>query len=233
MAKILIVEDELSIADGLIYNLKKKHHDVDHVSDGEVALNQAQKTLYDLIVLDVSLPQRDGFDVCQSLRRKKIYTPILMLTARDQADDIVHGLKSGADDYLTKPFDLAEFLARTESLLRRRGWSENNTNVKASESRWHFGSYWVDFASWQAHTRDGLVTLNKKEIAVLKIFRDSPEKVVSRQELLEKVWELPHHPNARVVDNVILKLRKYFEKDTLNPEHIVNVRGVGFKFVER
>lgn len=232
MAKILIVEDELSIADGLVYNLKKKNHDVDHVADGETAFHQAQKVRYDLIVLDVSLPKRDGFDVCQSLRRKKIYTPILMLTARDQADDIVHGLKSGADDYLTKPFDLAEFLARIESLLRRRNWSEDTTETKTSEAKWHFGHYWVDFASWQAQTREGLVTLNKKEIAVLNIFRDHPEKVVSRQELLEKVWELPNHPNARVVDNVILKLRKYFEEDTLNPEHIVNVRGVGFKFID-
>lgn len=232
MAKILIVEDEVSIADGLVYNLKKKNHDVDHVADGEIALHQALKVHYDLIVLDVSLPKRDGFDVCQSLRRKKIYTPILMLTARDQADDIVHGLKSGADDYLTKPFDLAEFLARTESLLRRCEWSENTTDAKVSESPWHFGPYWVDFASWQAQTREGLVTLNKKEAAILKIFRDHPGTVVSRQDLLEKVWELPNHPNARVVDNIILKLRKYFEKDTLNPEYIVNVRGVGFKFIQ-
>ena len=229
MSKILVVEDEKPIADGIIFNLRRKDHEVDHAEDGRTALEMVENKPYDLIILDIRLPEVDGFEVCQSLRRKKNFTPILMLTARDQRDDIVHGLKSGADDYLTKPFDLTELLARVEGLLRRQQWSAGASET--TSGRWEFGKSWIDFESWEALTNQGIVVLSKKEVDVMRLFRAKPGQVVSRKELLEKVWGLPQHPNTRIVDNVIVSLRKYFEEDSQNPKHIINMRGAGYKFI--
>ncbi len=235
---ILVVEDEEAIADGLVFNLERKGYRVDLAGDGEAALEKAAAKRYDLIVLDVALPGIDGFEVCQRLRRDGILTAILILTARDQPDDVVYGLKTGADDYMVKPFDLAEFLARAEGLLRRAEWSKTDALAAAggepagaSEHRFTFGPYWVDFKTWQAKTRDGLVELSRKELAVIKVFAEKPNQVITRRELLEKVWELPNHPNTRVVDNVIVKLRKAFEENSWRPRHIHSVRGVGYRFV--
>jgi DNA-binding response OmpR family regulator len=164
-----------------------------------------------------------------------------MLTARAQPDDVVYGLKLGADDYVTKPFDLAELLARIEGLLRRQGWLAADRpapradlaepNGAALEQRVTFGEYWVDFRTWQAKTREGVVELSKKELAAMKLFLSRPNQVISRRELLADVWELPNHPNTRVVDNVIVSLRRAFEEDAVHPRHIHNVRGVGYRFV--
>jgi DNA-binding response OmpR family regulator len=156
-----------------------------------------------------------------------------MLTAKNQPDDVVYGLKLGADDYVTKPFDLAELLARVEGLLRRSGWSRvvSETAPGPSEGeRFVFGEFWVDFGSWRAATLHGTVELSRKEIAVMRVFAHRPGQVVSRRELLAEVWGLPDHPNTRVVDNVILSLRKAFEESSLRPRHIHNVRGVGYRF---
>ncbi len=238
---ILVVEDEEAIAQGLVFNLERKGYRVDLAGDGEIALEMAADRGYDLIVLDVALPGIDGFEVCQRLRRDGIFTAILILTARDQPDDVVYGLKTGADDYMVKPFDLAEFLARAEGLLRRAEWSRTDSQsagdrVAAGDtgdtgSRLTFGPFWVDFKTWQAQTRDGVRELSRKELAVIKVFADKPNQVVTRRELLEKVWELPNHPNTRVVDNVIVALRKAFEENSWRPRHIHSVRGVGYRFV--
>ncbi len=234
---ILVVEDEEAIAEGLVFNLERKGYRVDLAIDGQAAVEMAVAKRYDLIVLDVALPKLDGFEVCQRLRRDGILTAILILTARDQPDDVVFGLKTGADDYMVKPFDLAEFLARAEGLLRRAEWSKTDAQAaadrepNAGEHRFTFGPYWVDFKTWQAKTRDGLVELSRKELAVIKVFAEKPNQVVTRRELLEKVWELPNHPNTRVVDNVIVKLRKAFEENSWRPRHIHSVRGVGYRFV--
>ena len=245
---ILVVEDEEAIAQGLVFNLERKGYRVDLAVDGETALEMAAGRGYDLIVLDVALPGIDGFEVCQRLRQDGIFTAILVLTARDQPDDVVYGLKTGADDYMVKPFDLAEFLARAEGLLRRAQWSRSDrqpTGDRAAgdraadgpdgtgdvESRFHFGPFWVDFKTWQAKTRQGVRELSRKELAVIKVFVDKPNEVVTRRELLEKVWELPNHPNTRVVDNVIVALRKAFEENSWRPRHIHSVRGVGYRFV--
>ena len=257
MSRILVVEDEEAIAEGLLLNLSRKGHAGELAKDGAEALERAREGGWDLIVLDVRLPEVDGFEVVRRLRESGDLTPILMLTARDQPDDKVYGLKLGADDYLVKPFDLGELLARVESLLRRRAWTNGtaggertaaavvvgtrNLGVSATAAavaatpappqRLEFGDYWVDFTTYEAKTRTGVVQLSQKEIAVLRVFATRPGQVVTRRELLATVWELPHHPNTRVVDNVIVALRKSFEDSAWRPRHILSVRGVGYRFV--
>lgn len=235
--QILVVEDEEAIGKGLVSNLKRKGYEVELATDGEQALEMGRSSRYDLIVLDVRLPRRDGFDVCQRLRRDGVFTPVLMLTARDQPDDIVFGLKSGADDYMVKPFDLAIFLARVEGLLRRVDWARaepadaEDDAETGDGSRFTFGDFWVDFDTWLAKTRQGEVELSRKELAVMRVFAEKANQVVTRRELLDKVWELPNHPNTRVVDNVIVALRRAFEENAWRPRHIHSVRGVGYRFV--
>jgi DNA-binding response OmpR family regulator len=235
-ARILIVEDEEAIAEGLLLNLQRKGYAPELAHDGREALARAAEG-WDLILLDVRLPGVDGFEVCRRLRDAGNLTPVLMLTARDQPDDVVYGLKLGADDYLVKPFDLAELLARVESLLRRRAWGTGTSPAPpagepgASPARFTFGDYWVDFGTYEAQTRRGVVQLSQKEIAVLRMFAARPHQVVTRRELLAEVWQLPHHPNTRVVDNVIVALRKAFEEDAWRPRHLLSVRGVGYRFV--
>jgi DNA-binding response OmpR family regulator len=265
IARILLVEDEEALAEGLRVNLHRKQYAVDVASDGRTGLAAAQARRYDLILLDIRLPEIDGFEVCQRLRQDGNFTPILMLTARNQPDDVVYGLKLGADDYVTKPFDLAELLARIEGLLRRHEWWRQEREESdppepegagaaataaaaepagraggaapaaeprtADAKRVEFGPYWVDFRTWQARTRQGVVELSRKELAVLKLLVERPHEVVSRRELLAEVWELPNHPNTRVVDNVIVSLRRAFETDASKPRHILSARGVGYRFV--
>jgi DNA-binding response OmpR family regulator len=245
-ARILVVEDEEALAEGLTYNLQRKGYAVDLAHDGREALDRLADGPYDLMVLDIRLPEVDGFQVCQRLRAAGNFTPILMLTARTQPDDVVYGLKLGADDYVTKPFDLAELLARVEGLLRRQEWlrSAAAEDTDAAEAppvppaahggdsdRFEFGPYWIDFRTWQAQTRQGLVELSRKELAAMRLFCSRPHEVISRRELLAEVWELPNHPNERVVDNVIVTLRRWFEESAWRPRHILNVRGVGYRFV--
>lgn len=232
--RILVVEDEEAIAQGIVLNLERKEYSVDHAPDGAKALAMAADGSYDLIVLDVRLPEVDGIEVCRRLRERSDFTPILMLTARSQPDDIVFGLKVGADDYLTKPFDLAELLARIEVRLRRQTWGSNGEDeargVPKLPDRVEFGDFWIDFSTFQSQTRSGIVELSHKELSVMRVFLSRPHQVVTRRELLTEVWELPNHPNTRVVDNVIVALRKSFEENSWRPQHIHSVRGVGYRF---
>ncbi len=238
--RILVVEDEEAIAQGLVLNLERKGYRTDLAGDGHEALERAGAGRYELILLDVRLPGLDGFEVCQALRQRGDLTPILILTARGQPDDVVYGLKLGADDYMVKPFDLAELLARIEGLLRRQAWAQDVGGEEAgagrepeteTPDRLDFGEFWVDFKTWRARTREGEVELSKKELAVMKVFARRPGQVISRRELLAEVWELPDHPNTRVVDNVILSLRRAFEESSWRPRHIHTVRGAGYRFV--
>jgi DNA-binding response OmpR family regulator len=233
-ARVLVVEDEEAIAQGLVFNLERKGYAVEVSGDGLDALGRIQGGGFDLVLLDVRLPGLDGFAVCQRLRAGGDFTPVLMLTARGQPDDVIYGLKSGADDYVVKPFDLAEVLARAEGLLRRQQWSRREGEpgpVQENGPRRAFGDYWVDFESFEAGTVHGTVQLSQKEMAVMRAFFARPNQVITRRELLAEVWELPHHPNERVVDNVIVALRQHFEEDSSRPRHIVSVRGVGYRFV--
>jgi DNA-binding response OmpR family regulator len=236
VARVLVVEDEDALAQGLVLNLRRKDYETDLARDGREALQMAAAGRYDLILLDIRLPEIDGFEVCQQLRARGDFTPILMLTARSQPDDVVYGLKLGADDYVVKPFDLAELLARIEGLLRRREWWRQvsdgpDERPSPSTDCYRFGDYWVDFSTWRAKTRQGIVDLSRKELAAMKLFSERPNQVISRRELLTVVWELPNHPNTRVVDNVIVSLRRAFEESAWSPRHILNVRGVGYRFV--
>lgn len=238
--RVLIVEDEEALAHGLMLNLRRKQYRPELAHNGREALEKAAAGRFDLILLDVRLPEIDGFEVCQRLRAAGDFTPILILTARNQPDDIVYGLKLGADDYVVKPFDLAELLARIEGMLRRQEWQRQPQEAAAAGSgeapsaipaRYEFGDYWVDFGSWQAKTREGVIELSRKELAVMRLFVERANQVISRRELLAVVWELPEHPNTRVVDNVIVALRRAFETNAWRPRHIVSVRGVGYRFV--
>ena len=232
--RLLVVEDEAAIAEGLALNLGLKGYDVAVVGDGRHALDKLEAETWDLVLLDVRLPEVDGFEVCRQLRARRDFTPVLMLTARSQPDDVIYGLKVGADDYVAKPFDLAELLARVEVLLRRHRWASEGAEgeeAAAPEPRVEFGEFWVDFSTWEAQTRHGVRRLSRKEVAVLQVMISRPNQVVSRRELLAEVWELPHHPNTRVVDNVIVALRKHFEESPWRPRHIQSVRGVGYRFV--
>jgi len=235
--RVLVVEDEEAIAQGLVLNLARKGYDTEVAADGPEALERAAEGGFDLILLDVRLPGLDGFEVCQRLRQRSDLTPILILTARGQPDDVVYGLKLGADDYMVKPFDLAELLARVEGMLRRQAWAQEGeapgapaADAGEAPERLEFGDFWVDFKSWRAKTRDGVVELSKKEMAVMAVFARRPNQVISRRELLAEVWQLPDHPNDRVVDNVILSLRRAFEETSWRPRHIQTVRGAGYRF---
>jgi len=231
--RVLLVEDEAALAEGLRLNLERKGYAVDLAGTGEEAVDRLREERFDLVLLDVQLPGIDGFEVCRRLRDFNDFTPVLMLTARNQPDDVIYGLKLGADDYVVKPFDLAELLARVEGILRRAAWGRevaDNDHVLPLPARFEFGDFWVDFSSFQANTLTGEVELSAKEIAVLKVFAGRPNQVVSRRELLAEVWELPNHPNTRVVDNVIVSLRKAFETSAWRPTHFHSVRGVGYRF---
>jgi len=229
--RLLVVEDDPAIAQGLTFNLERKGYAVEVASDGLEALSRIEAGRFDLVLLDVRLPGIDGFEVCRRLRAAGDFTPILILTARGQPDDVIFGLKMGADDYVVKPFDLAELLARVEGQLRRQAWSRQTGTGAAAGERQTFGDFWVDFHTFEAKTRAGVVALSQKEIAVMRVFLARPQQVVTRRELLAEVWQLPHHPNVRVVDNVIVAVRQHFEEDSLRPRHILSVRGVGYRFV--
>ncbi len=232
-SRILVVEDEDAIAQGLVMNLERKGHAVELARDGREALAKLRGARFDLVLLDVRLPEVSGFEILQKLRGEGDFTPILMLTARSQPDDVIFGLKMGADDYVVKPFDLAELLARVEGLLRRQAWSRQAGAGNGGErpQKYTFGDYWVDFDTYEAKTREGVAQLSQKEMAVLRAFLARPGEVITRRELLAEVWQLPHHPNTRVVDNVIVALRQAFEEDSSRPRHILSVRGVGYRFV--
>lgn len=231
-ARVLVVEDDEAIAQGLTFNLERKGYQVEAAADGAEAFERIRGARYDLVLLDVRLPSLDGFEVCRRLRQSGDYTPILMLTARAQPDDVIFGLKSGADDYVVKPFDLAELLARVEGLLRRQSWArQSGDGGGAGGQRREFGDHWIDFETFEAGTRHGVEQLSQKEIEVMRLFLARPHQVVTRRELLAEVWRLPQHPNERVVDNVIVALRQHFEEDSLRPRHILSVRGVGYRFV--
>ncbi|MFZ9262432.1 MAG: response regulator transcription factor [Chitinophagaceae bacterium] len=227
-ATILLVEDEENLQEALKLNLELEGYEVSCVGDGSAALKKIKEEYFDLILLDVMLPEVDGFDVSETIRLQNIDTPILMLSARSTSADRVNGLKKGADDYLTKPFNLEELLLRVEKLIEKNKKLSDRSNVNEVI---HFGGNTINFKSQKAVNLHGEeVELSKKEIMLLKLMIEYKNEVVSREKILQVVWGYQVFPTTRTIDNFILNFRKYFEKDPKNPKHFHSVRSVGYRF---
>jgi DNA-binding response OmpR family regulator len=227
--KILLVEDEKHLAKGLLYNLGKEGYQVTVAEDGLAALACLDKEEFDMMILDLMLPKMGGMEVIKKVRETNIRFPILMLTAKTTDEDRTLGLEAGADDYLTKPFHLPELLLRVKGILRRKDWYEEPVrNLEYFE----FDNMWVDFKTGKARGCDGEFYLTSKEVLVMNLLIANRGKVVSREELLEKVWGYSPNTETRTVDNFIARLRKYFEKKPQNPRYIVTVREKGYQFNE-
>jgi len=225
MATILIFEDEPDMATGLRDNLEFEGYDVRIARDGEEALESAAAVVPNLILLDLMLPRRNGLDVCRELRRRGIHVPIIMLTARGQETDKVVGLEIGADDYVTKPFSVRELMARVHVQLRRSA-SEN-----APIDDFRFGEVELDFRRQYAAKAGKMLHLTAREFDILRYFAQRRGETVSRDELLDKVWGLRAYPLSRTVDNHIAKLRQKIERLPAEPEYLITVHGLGYKFL--
>jgi len=231
VARLLIVEDEAHLATGIRFNLELEGYEVALVADGAQALEllvAGPRGAFDLILLDVMLPGMDGFELTRRLRDAGDYTPILMLTAKGLPEDMVEGLEAGADDYLPKPFDLTVLLARVKGLLRRRDWARSPSD---GSGRVRIGAVEVDFASFEVHAPGRTSRLTLLEAMLLKLLVQSAGRVVSKAEILEKVWNVSPDTQTRAVDNFILRLRRYIEVDAAHPRHLQTVRGAGYRLV--
>lgn len=232
-SRILLVEDDLHLAEGMAENMRAEGYEADTAHDGKLGLEKALTGDYDLLVLDVMLPQMDGFAVCRALREHGKNTPVLFLTARGDPQDRVRGLEAGGDDYLTKPFHLDEFLLRIRAILKRWQWFKDSVAKPATgASALAFAGNEANFRTFQALAWDGTThDLTEKEAMILKVLAEQPGEVVTRDDLLEKVWGYEVFPSTRTVDNFILRLRKIFEREPHNPKHFLTVRGVGYRFL--
>ncbi len=224
--RILLVEDEENIQEMIKLNLELEDYEVVTTDNGKDALKYFKEQHFDLIILDVMLPEIDGFQICEQIRLENLEVPIMFLTAKDASPDRVTGLKKGADDYLTKPFNLEELLLRVQNLIKRTSKDPANT-----PDTFAFGPNQVNFITYEAKGRDGSFALTKKEAMLLKLLIDRKNEVVSRQQILQAVWGYDVYPSTRTIDNFILSFRKYFEPDPKNPNYFLSVRGVGYKFV--
>ena len=248
MSRILIVEDEQHIADGLRFNLEAEGHEATIASDGEMALAilLKERRSFDAIILDVMLPGKDGFAVASELRAAGHYVPILMLTARGSAEDVLRGFGAGADDYLPKPFDLSILLARVNGLLRRRRWneetgfdfpagesSENQTRFRNGESPdvYTFAGRTLDFSAMEVRARGKAHRLTVMECDLLRYLVKNAGQPVSRRAILQEVWGLHEGVDTRAIDNFIVRLRRYIEDRPAAPKFLQTVRGVGYRFV--
>jgi DNA-binding response OmpR family regulator len=223
--KILVIEDDPAILRGLTDNLKFERYEVQTASDGETGYRFAMTEKPNLIVLDLMLPRLSGFDLCRRLRTDGVQTPILMLTARGDEIDRVHGLDIGADDYVTKPFSLQELLARIRALLRR------TQTQHGLPTQLRFGNVEVDFLRYEARRRGKTVEMTRKEFAVLRLLASREGQAVTRDELLNEVWGYEAYPVSRTVDNHVAGLRAKLERDPAKPQYLRTIHGVGYKFV--
>lgn len=227
MIRILLVEDEKSISDLIKINLEIEGYEVVAVGDGKKALETFKAERFDLVILDVMLPSMNGIEVCEQIRLTNHNIPILILSARSEADDRINGLKKGADDYLTKPFVLEELLLRIQKLLQR-----SIEELKSEMEEYNFDGNHINFTTYEAVGPKGKFKLTKKEVMLIRLFLERKNQVVSRKDILQAVWGYDVIPSTRTIDNFILMLRKNFEKNPSVPEHFISVRGVGYKFVE-
>jgi two-component system, OmpR family, alkaline phosphatase synthesis response regulator PhoP len=225
---ILLVEDEENLHEALKLNLELEHYEVVSAFDGTQALKAIQQEYFDLIILDVMLPGIDGINVTEIIRLQNNETPILILSAKNTSADRVLGLKKGADDYLTKPFNLEELLLRIQKLIEK---NEKLQDKDTLGETYTFGKNTIDFKAQEATTRAGeRIQLSKKEAMLLKLLIENKNEVVPREKILQTVWGYNVYPTTRTIDNFILSFRKYFEEDSRNPEYFHSVRGVGYKY---
>ncbi len=227
---ILLVEDEENLQDTLRLNFEMEGYEVTSAYDGLEALKAVHNEYFDLIILDVMLPEIDGITVCENIRLTNSEMPILILSAKNSSTDRVAGLKKGADDYLTKPFDLEELLLRVNKLINK---SKRISSKEPVIDLFHFGKNKINFKALECTTKAGdKVALTKKEVMLLKLLIENKNEVVTREKILQSVWGYNVYPTTRTVDNFILSFRKYFEEDSRNPKYFHSVRGIGYKFTD-
>jgi DNA-binding response OmpR family regulator len=250
MSRILVVEDEQHLAEGLRFNLEAEGYQVQLVETGEAALDvlSQEPSAFDLVVLDVMLPGKDGFAVMSEMRQGGQFIPTLMLTARGHPEDVLKGFSAGADDYLTKPFELSILIARLRGLQRRGEWSraslsppsenhssepseKTNRSTSPPKDRFTFGDKSVEFDLLELRVRDQVFPLTLMEVNVLRYLVQHEGKPVSRRKMLEEVWGLHEDTDTRAIDNFIVRLRRYIEEDPTRPRHLLTVRGVGYRFL--
>jgi len=224
---ILIVEDEAHLAEALAHNLQFEGYLTTVAHDGEEGLRLAQTMSFDLIILDIMMPKLDGLEVCRRLRATGNRVPILFLTARSSDADRLLGLKVGADDYVAKPFLLEELILRIQGIFRRQDWYRQPPE---EQEVYRFGGNEINFRTLQANAKGRSITLTEKECMLMKLLVERQNQVVSREEILERVWGYRFSTSSRTIDNFIVRLRRYFEDDPKNPRYIHSVRGVGYRF---
>jgi two-component system alkaline phosphatase synthesis response regulator PhoP len=226
--QILLVEDEEHLHEALKLNLELEGYEVSSAMDGKKALDLIQNAVFDLIILDIMLPSVDGFTIIEKLRLNNNQTPILVLSAKNSSFNRVQGLKLGADDYLNKPFNLEELLLRVAKLIQK---AIPNNSVSEALASFEFAGHKINFESLEVILADGAsIQLTKTEALLLRLLIENKNTVVSREKILQTVWGYQVFPNTRTIDNFITAFRKYFEKDSKNPEFFISIRGVGYKF---
>jgi DNA-binding response OmpR family regulator len=244
MSRVLVVEDEVHLAEGLRFNLEEEGYEAEVVGDGEAATDKLlqRKEPFDVVVLDIMLPGKDGFTVVSELRDARNYVPVLMLTARGRPEDVLKGFASGADDYLPKPFDLSILLARLQGLLRRSQWMRggparglaaepSNGDTAEDFGRFSFAGKTIDFGALELQSGGNTIHLTVMESELLRHLVRNDGKIVPRKQILEQVWGLHEDTDTRAIDNFVVRLRRYIEDDPGHPRHLLTVRGVGYKFV--
>ena len=246
MSRVLVVEDEAHLAQGLRFNLEAEGYAAEVVGDGEEATDRllVKKENFDVVVLDIMLPGKDGFHVVSELRAARNYVPVLMLTARGRPEDVLKGFASGADDYLAKPFDLSILLARLQGLLRRSEWmrggaarDQHKRDARADANgigdfgTFSFAGKTIDFGALELRSQDSTIHLTLMESELLRHLVRNDGRIVSRKQILEQVWGLHEDTDTRAIDNFVVRLRRYIEDDPGHPKHLLTVRGVGYRFV--
>jgi len=247
MSRVLVVEDEAHLAQGLRFNLEAEGYSAEIVGDGEAATDRLldKKEKFDVIVLDIMLPGKDGFSVVSELRAARNYVPVLMLTARNRPEDVLKGFAAGADDYLPKPFDLSILLARLQGLLRRSQWMRGGQTAGNGDATqavsdpgsvnefgtFSFSGKTIDFGTLELRTASNVIHLTLMESELLRYLVRNDGRVVSRKQILEEVWGLHEDTDTRAIDNFMVRLRRYIEDDPALPRHLLTVRGVGYRFL--
>jgi two-component system alkaline phosphatase synthesis response regulator PhoP len=225
--RILLAEDEENLRDAIKLNLEMEGYEVVCAKHGTEAVKKLEQQRFNLAILDVMMPEMNGFDVCRHIRLTDAHLPILFLTAKDSSQDKINGLKLGGDDYITKPFNLEELLLRVRVLVKH---SMKGIKHESEVTSHKFGDNSVNYITYQAQGVNGAIQLTKKEVMLIKLLIDRKGEVVSRNDILQQVWGYDVYPSTRTIDNFILNFRKYFEKDQRHPVHFQSVRSVGYKF---